>query len=212
MEMPIEARLALDRLIEGNRRFLAGHEWDAAEPARARLARVGRDQRPFAAILGCADARVPVEIVFAQELGELFVVRVAGNVASPATLGSLEFAAVNLGTPLVVVLGHTRCGALAATVDALLGRGHATGQLAAVVEWVRPAVEPLLDAESRHRPEVLAARGVEANVRRTVEEVRRSSGLLAQEIRASRVAVVGAVFDLDTGEVRVLDVPGAGSR
>jgi carbonic anhydrase len=204
VELPLSARVALARLVEGNRRFLAGHEWEAAEPARSRLARVARGPRPFAAILGCADARVPVEIVFAQELGELFVVRVAGNVASPATLGSLEFAVQSLGTPLVVVLGHTRCGAVEATVDALLGRGQATGQLAAVVGWVRPAVEPLLDAETHRHPETLAARGVEANVRRTVEEVHRSSALIAGEIRAQRVAVVGAVFDLDTGEVGFL--------
>lgn len=199
--MPVAARVALERLVEGNRRFLAGHEWDTAAPARLKLARVAFAQHPFAAILGCADARVPVEIVFGQELGNLFVVRVAGNVASPATVGSLEFA-VGLGTPLVVVLGHTRCGALEATVDALLGRGRATGQLAAVVQWVRPAVEPLLDPESRRHPEILVARGVEANVRRAVEEIRRSSDLIASEIRASRVAVVGAIFDLDTGEVQ----------
>ena len=202
--LPVAARVALDRLVEGNHRFLAGHEWDATGAARGRLARVAFDQHPFAAILGCADARVPVEIVFAQELGNLFVVRVAGNVASPATVGSLEFAVGNLGTPLVVVLGHTRCGALEATVDALLGRGHAAGQLAAVVQWVKPAVEPLLDPESRRHPEALVARGVEANVRRAVEEIRRSSDLIAKEIRASRVAVVGAVFDLDTGEVQFL--------
>jgi carbonic anhydrase len=205
VDLPLPARAALERLVEGNRRFLAGHEWDSAAPARAKLARVARDQRPFAAILGCADARVPVEIVFAQELGDLFVVRVAGNVASPATLGSLEFAVGVLGTPLVVVLGHTRCGAVEATVEALLGRGRATGQLAAVVGWVRPAVEPLLDEEGRRHPDVLAARGVEANVRRTVDEVRRSSELITREIRASRVAVVGAVFDLDTGEVGFLN-------
>jgi carbonic anhydrase len=205
VHLPLPARVALERLVEGNRRFLAGHEWAAAEPARGKLARVAHRQRPFAAILGCADARVPVEIVFAQELGDLFVVRVAGNVASPATVGSLEFAVLNLGTPLLVVLGHTRCGALEATVDALLGRGHATGQLAAVVQWVRPAVEPLLDPESRRQPGALVARGVEANVRRTVEEVRRTSDVIAGEIRAQRVAVVGAVFDLDTGEVGFLD-------
>ncbi len=204
LSLPVAARVALERLVEGNRRFLAGHEWDTAAPARAKLARVAFDQHPFAAILGCADARVPVEIVFAQELGNLFVVRVAGNVAAPATVGSLEFAVGNLGTPLVVVLGHTRCGALEATVDALLGRGHATGQIAAVVQWVRPAIEPLLDPESRRHPETLVARGVEANVRRAVEEVRGSSDLIAREIRASRVAVLGAVFDLDTGEVQFL--------
>lgn len=204
MDLPLPSRAALERLVEGNRRFLASHQWDTAAPARARLARVARDQRPFAAILGCADSRVPVEIVFAQELGDVFVVRVAGNVASPATLGSLEFAVGNLGTPLVVVLGHTRCGAVEATVDALLGRGRATGQIAAVVGRVSPAIEPLLDPETRRHADRLASRGVEANVPRTVEEVRGSSELVRREIRASRVAVLGAVFDLDTGEVQWL--------
>lgn len=199
------ARSALERLSEGNRRFLAGHEWDSAAPARAKLARVAHDQRPFAAILGCADARVPVEIVFAQELGNLFVVRVAGNVASPATLGSLEFAVAALGTPLIVVLGHTRCGAVDATIQALIGRAHASGQLAAVIEWVRPAVEPLLDEHMRRQPHLLASQAVDANVLRAVGDVRRSSELIAREIRASRVAVVGAVFDLDTGEVTFLE-------
>jgi len=202
--LPVAARVALERLVEGNRRFLAGAEWDRSEPARAKLARVAFDQRPFAAVLGCADARVPVEIVFGQALGELFVVRVAGNVASPATLGSLEFAVGSLGTPLLLVLGHTRCGALEATVDALLGGHRATGLLGAVVEWVRPAIEPLLDPESRRHRERLVALGVEANVRLTVKEIVRSSDLIAKEVRARRVSVVGAVFDLDTGAVEFL--------
>jgi carbonic anhydrase len=205
VNLPLPARSAFERLVEGNRRFLAGHEWDTAAPAREKLARVAHNQRPFAAILGCADARVPVEIVFAQELGDLFVVRVAGNVASPATIGSLEFAVGVLGTPLVVVLGHTRCGAVDATVKALLGRSHATGQLAAVVEWVRPAVEPLLGPDTAGHPDLLAARGVEANVWRTVQELRSSSELILREARAFRVAVLGALFDLDTGEVRWFD-------
>jgi len=203
--LPIASGLALERLVEGNRRFLAGTEWERAEPARAKLQRVAQNQRPFAAVLGCSDARVPVEIVFGQELGELFVVRVAGNVASPATLGSLEFAVRSLGTPLIVVLGHTRCGALDATVHALLDRAETKGPLGAVVDWVRPAVEPLLDAESARNRAALWARGVEANVRRTVEEVRAGSEVIATEIRASRLAVVGAVFDLDSGEVSLLD-------
>jgi carbonic anhydrase len=148
-----------------------------------------------------------VEIVFGQELGDLFVVRVAGNSVSPATLGSLEFA-VSLGTPLVVVLGHTRCGAVEATVQALLGAGPATGALGAVVQWLRPAVEPLFDAASRRDPARLIARGVEANVRRSVAEIPRASELIAREVRASRVAVVGGVFDLDSGEVQFLDCVG----
>jgi len=202
--LPVAAKLALDRLVEGNRRFLAGAEWDRAEPARAKLARVAHDQRPFACILGCSDSRVPVEIVFGQELGEIFVVRVAGNVASPATIGSIEFAVGRLGTPLILVLGHTRCGALEATVDALLGGHAAPGALGSVVDWVRPAIEPLLDAASRRNRQDLVAKGVEANVLRTVDEVCRTSDLIQAEIRASRVAVAGAVFDLDTGAVRFL--------
>jgi len=203
--LPIAAGIALDRLVEGNRRFLAGTEWERAEPARTKLMRVAQGQRPFATVLGCSDSRVPVEIVFGQELGELFVVRVAGNVASPATLGSLEFAVRNLGTPLIVVLGHTRCGVLEATVQALLDRTETSGPLGTVVEWVRPAVEPLLGPGAERDRAALVGRGVEANVRRTVEEIRTGSGIIAGEIRASRVAVVGAVFDLDSGEVGLLD-------
>jgi len=203
LSLPVAARVALDRLAEGNRRFLAGQEWNTAMSARTRLAGVASAQRPFAAILGCSDARVPVEIVFGQELGDLFVVRVAGNVVSPATLGSLEFA-VSLGTPLLVVLGHTRCGAIGATADALLGRGRATGSLAAVVQWLTPALVPLLDAKTAKDPALLVARGVESNVRRSVEAIPLASELIAGEIRSGRVAVVGGVFDLDSGEVQFL--------
>lgn len=202
--LPVAARVALDRLVEGNRRFLAGQAWNTVASARTRLAGAASAQRPFAAILGCSDSRVPVEIVFGQELGDLFVVRVAGNVVSPATLGSLEFA-VDLGTPLVVVLGHTRCGAIGATADALLGRGRATGSLAAVVQWLSSGLAPLLDAKTLEDPALLVARGVEANVRRAVEEIPRASPLIGGEIRAGRVALVGGVFDLDTGEVQFLD-------
>ena len=202
--LPVAARVALDRLVEGNRRFLAGQAWSTATSARARLAGAASAQHPFAAILGCSDSRVPVEIVFGQELGDLFVVRVAGNVVSPATLGSLEFA-VSLGTPLLVVLGHTRCGAIGATVDALLGRGRCTGSLAAVVQWLSSALVPLIDAETLQDPALLVARGVEANVRRAVEEIPRASELIGGEIRAGRVAVVDGVFDLDSGEMQFLD-------
>lgn len=162
------------------------------------------EQHPFAVILSCSDSRVPAEIVFDQGLGDLFVVRVAGNVVAPSLIGSVEFAAYTFGTPLVMVLGHTRCGAVAAAVDALRGESSAPStNIGDIVERIRPAVQEVL------RPGVardeLLAQAVRANVRASVRQLRTASCMLEQLMKADRLTVLGAEYALETGEVRLLD-------
>jgi carbonic anhydrase len=197
----IAAAEALARLREGNRRFVAGAppQVPALDPAR-RL-ELARSQAPFAVILGCSDSRVPAELVFGQGFGDLFVIRVAGNVVAPSQIGSVEFAAARFRTRLVVVLGHTGCGAVTATVEEL--RAPAPDRspgLREIVERVRPAVEPLLASAGRDDGSLLA-RAVRANVRLAVDELRRGSELLRSLAQRGTLAIVGAEYDLQTGVV-----------
>lgn len=196
----IGAEEALARLREGNRRFVAegGLKADLG-PARRRSLVEG--QAPFAVILGCSDSRVPAEIVFDQGFGDLFVIRVAGNVVAPSLTGSVEYAAEVLGTRLVVVVGHTRCGAVTATVDDLQrSEGLPSPNLRAIVERIRPAVAPLLGAHRDDR-QALIREAVRANVRRSVEALRSESDILRRLEREDGLVIVGAEYALETGEV-----------
>jgi carbonic anhydrase len=169
-------------------------------------------QEPFAVILGCSDSRVPVEIVFDQDLGDLFVIRVAGNIVASSQIGSVEFAAERFGTRLVVVLGHSQCGAVLATVEEL--RRPAKSQspnLGSIVYRIRPAVEELLATELRHDPEALMRQAVRANVRASVNHLRHGSEVLEGLIRRDGLLVVGAQYSLDTGAVEFFEgVPEGG--
>src|SRR4051794_26617867 len=151
----INAREALERLREGNRRFVAGRGEDVlTTPSRRRELADG--QEPFAIVLGCSDSRVPAEIVFDQGLGDLFVIRVAGNIVAPSGIGSVEFAAERFGTRLVVVLGHTRCGAIQATLEDLQGNGeNRSRHLASIVDRIRPSVEGLLETPLKNDHDAL---------------------------------------------------------
>jgi len=193
---------ALERLREGNRRFAAGDSGLESRSARTHRGDLASGQEPFAAILGCSDSRVPVEIVFDQGLGELFVIRVAGNVVAPSQIGSVEFAAERFGTRLVVVLGHSRCGAIQATLEQLQRPSeNQSRNLHSIVDRIRPSVEGLLATELRRDPETLVRQAVRANIRASVSHLRHGSQLIEQLVRSSGLLVVGAEYSLETGVV-----------
>lgn len=199
----MSARESLERLRQGNRRFARGVRDRGTLPDPARRSELVAGQEPFAVVLGCSDSRVPPEIVFDQGPGDLFVIRVAGHVVSPPQVESVEYAAHVLGTRLVVVLGHSGCGAVGATLDALEhpgGRGAL--ELGSIVESIRPSVEPLLEeARPGYDRDALARDAVRANVRASAERLRRDSPLLDGLARRGRLQVVGAECSLESGVV-----------
>ncbi len=202
----ISAAEALERLIAGNQRFVADLRAGRNETASARPYRLVAEQRPFAIVIGCSDARVPAEIVFDQGLGELFVIRVAGNIIAPSQIGSVEFAAERFGTPLVVVLGHTRCGAVEATLEELERPSDSRSpNLRAIVERIRPAVESLFETELRGDAARLMRQAVRANIRASANQLRHGSQILERLIDEGRLEVVGAEYSLETGEVEFLE-------
>lgn len=193
---------ALERLREGNRRFVAGAPRLDLHPNQARRSELMAGQEPFAVVLGCSDSRVPVELIFDQGLGDLFVIRVAGNIVASSQIGSIEFAAERFGTRLVVVLGHTRCGAVQATLEELQRPSEKQSpNLRAIVSRIRPAVEELLATELRHDQQALAQHAVRANVRVSANALRQGSELLERLIQKDRLCVVGAEYSLETGVV-----------
>ncbi len=197
---------ALAELRTGNARFVANVR-TADVVGEVRRAELRDSQQPFAIILGCSDSRVPAEIVFDQGLGDLFVIRVAGNIVAPSQLGSVEFAIERFGTPLVVVLGHSRCGAITATVDVVRGGPAAASRnIMAIVDRIRPAIEPLTTGRRRKLDDLVAA-GVRANVRASVNQLRHGSANLETLEAAGRLLIVGAEYDLDTGAVDFFDMP-----
>jgi carbonic anhydrase len=202
----ISAKEALERLRAGNRRFVTGASHGDAQANTARRRELATSQAPFAIILGCSDSRVPAEIVFDQGLGDLFVIRVAGNIVAPSQIGSVEFAAERFGTRLVVVLGHSNCGAILATLEELGRRSEEQSRhLRSIVDRVRPSVESLLVTGLRHDPAALVREAVRANIRMSVNQLRHSSALLEQLIQHDGLRVVGAEYSLETGEVEFLD-------
>lgn len=193
---------ALARLLEGNRRFRAGTPAQQQRAWDPRLATAG--QRPFAIILACSDSRIPVEIVFDVGFGDLFVVRVAGNIVAPSLVGSIEFAASQFGSRLVMVMGHTGCGAVGATVEALeTGQGHGSDNIRAITDRIAPHIEGLVGRATDHA--TLFQQAVRANVRASVDHLRHGSPLLEELVLAGRVAIVGAEYELETGTVQVFD-------
>ena len=203
---------ALERLREGNRRFVSDVRGSAALVTQTRRSELAEGQEPFAIILGCSDSRVPAEIVFDQGLGDLFVIRVAGNIVASSQIGSVEFAAERFGTPLVVVLGHSRCGAVLATLEELMRpREKQSRNLRSIVDRIRPSVEGLLATELSHDSEALVRQAVRANIRASANQVRHGSEVLEELIQKGRVLVVGAEYSLETGVVDFFDgVPEAG--
>jgi carbonic anhydrase len=191
---------AFARLVAGNERFVRG---EARFPTVQKeiLAELAKGQRPYATVLGCSDSRVPPELIFDAGFGELFIVRVAGNVISPEVLGSLQYAALYLRTPLLVVLGHEGCGAVAAALAGIRGADQHPARIAALLENITPGLRDLpadLDAIAALRA------GVDANVRWSMRQLLEIPEVKARKI-ASRVLLVGAVYELETGRVRILD-------
>jgi carbonic anhydrase len=188
---PVTPMEAFDRLIQGNRRFVAGLSqapyWDLA-----RVKALASRQSPFAAFLGCADSRVPIEIIFDQGFGDLFVTRIAGNIAAKENIGSLEFGAQILGAKIIFVLGHTSCGAVQAT----MAGNEVPGQISGLFEYIRPAVK---EANGDIQ------RAVRENVRNQAVLIAESSPVIAKLLKRGELIVAGGVYDLETGMVESID-------
>jgi len=198
----ISGHEALRRLREGNERFASEAQTGEMFLKRMRSAKTDIVQEPVAIILGCSDARVPIEMVFDQELGDLFVIRVAGNVVSPSQLGSAEFAAEKFGTRLIVVLGHSHCGAVTGTLEVLnRPRDPASPNTRYIADLIEPAVAGLLDPKLGYDRETLIGEGVRANVRQSVRQLREGSAILKRLVESDGLLVVGAEYSLETGRV-----------
>jgi len=202
----ISAAEALERLRDGNQRFARDDCGSESITDTAHRMRLVRGQEPFAIILGCSDSRVPAELVFDQGLGDLFVIRVAGNIVASSQVASVEFAAEAFGTRLVVVLGHTRCGAVTATLDGLKQSTDAgTPNLESIVNRIRPSVEALLDSEDDLDSDAVIELAVRANIRASAEHLRHDSPILGKLIEEDGLVVIGAEYHLETGLVDFFD-------
>ena len=206
----LSASEALRRLQEGNRRFAADVQAGFRQSGKSRRSELLEGQAPIAIILGCSDSRVPAEIVFDQGLGDLFVIRVAGNVVQPSQIGSVEFAAEQFGTRLVVVLGHSQCGAVLATLQQLEQPTESRSpNLRSIVDFIRPSVEKLLGTEPHRSPDALLEQAVRANILESANHLRHGSEILENLIKDDGLLIVGAEYSLETGIVDFFDgVPG----
>ena len=203
----ITAREALERLREGNHRFVSDVRSGDALSSRTRRTELMAGQEPFAIILGCSDSRVPAELVFDQGLGDLFVIRVAGNIVASSQVGSVEFAAARFGTRLVVVLGHSQCGAVLATLEELQQPSEKQSRnLRSIVDRIRPSVQALLETELSHDPDALVRNAIRANIRASTDHLRHGSEVLEQLIQTNGLVVLGAEYSLETGAVDFFDV------
>ena len=197
---------ALDHLRDGNRRFASDDLGTNTLTCRTRRNELLAGQEPIAIVLGCSDSRVPAEIIFDQGIGDLFVIRVAGNVVASSQVGSVEFAAERYGTRLVVVLGHSMCGAIMATLEELERPTESRSQnLRAIVDLIRPSVEVLLQTDSLPNPNTLMRNAVRANIRASANQLRYGSSVLERMIQRDGLLVVGAEYSLETGVVSFFD-------
>ena len=195
---------AMARLVDGNRRYTQNVR--SVDSMLSHSRRDLQSQRPFAIILGCSDSRAPAEVVFDQGLGDLFVIRVAGNIVAPSQVGSVEFAAERFGTRLVVVMGHSSCGAIEAALEAVLRKaGPASRNMMSIVDRVRPSIESLVATELANDPVRLRREATRANVRSSVSHLRHSSEVIEGLAAGDGLLVVGAELDLATGVVEFFD-------
>ena len=193
---------ALQKLIEGNKRYIEGTADGAELTITTRRQDITDGQNPFAVILGCSDSRVPAELVFNRGLGDLFVIRVAGNIVAPSQIGSVEFACQHFGTRLVVVLGHSHCGAINATVDALTGEsGSLSPNVASIVDLVTPAVHPIVMSEQYADKDELIHEAMRANVEQSVNGLQMRSSILRDMVNKDQIRIIGAEYSLETGVV-----------
>ena len=202
----ISALQALERLRDGNNHFVSDTRSNSIFTGPARRNQLAAGQEPFAIILGCSDSRVPAEIIFDQGLGDLFVIRVAGNIVASSQVGSVEFAAERFGTRLVVVLGHSNCGAILATLDELQqSTEHQSRNLRSIVDRVRPSVQALMATTLRNDREALVREAVRSNIRASTDHLRYGSEILEYLIEKEGLLVVGAEYSLETGQVDFFD-------
>lgn len=202
----LTAQEALERLKQGNERFAHGETNLTKFLTHQQRSEMVDSQEPFAIILGCSDSRVPAEMVFDQGFGDLFVIRVAGNIVAPSQVGSVEFAADSFGCPLVVVLGHSHCGAIHSTIEALKNpTAPSSANLMSIVNRVRPSVEILMQTELKDDLEKLCMHAVKSNVFASVNQLRHGSSVLENLIAQGKLKVVGAEYSLETGEVSFYD-------
>ncbi|MHC4071171.1 MAG: carbonic anhydrase [Planctomycetota bacterium] len=198
----ISAQQALQQLRDGNRRFVSDDSSHNKLTHRTSRDELVAGQAPFAIVLGCSDSRVPTEIIFDQGLGDLFVIRVAGNIVEPSQLGSVEFAAERFGTRLVVVLGHSQCSAVSTAIEELeRPADNRSPNLAAIVDFIRPSVQGLLQSENRQSPDGLLKQAIRENIRTSVSHLRSRSNILRRLIRKNGLMVVGAEYSIATGIV-----------
>jgi carbonic anhydrase len=193
----ITAEQALQKLMDGNARFVSG---DVEHPNQSaeRRAEVVSGQHPFAIVVGCSDSRIPPEIIFDQGIGDIFVIRTAGQVLDDAALGSIEYGAEHLGVPLVVVLGHDSCGAVKATVEG----GEAPGHIANLVEAIQPAVD---EARNEASEDELLNASIDINIKNIVDQLETSEPILSELVEEGELTIVGARYHLDSGEVEILE-------
>ena len=198
----ISATDALERLRDGNRRFISNEISEEVLAIREHRAGAAAPQNPFAIILACSDSRVPTELIFDQGIGDLFVIRVAGNIVAPSQIGSIEYAAKQFGTRLVVVLGHSNCGAIIATLRELaLKESHRSPNLRAIVDRIRPALDPVLEEYYDVEDEAVVASCVRANVQASVDGLQHGSLILEQLIEAKELNIIGAEYSIETGYI-----------
>jgi len=198
----ISANEALKKLQDGNQRFVSGVRCIDTLVKQMQRSDLVEKQSPFAIILGCSDARVPAEIIFDQGLGDLFVIRVAGNIVAPSQIGSVEFAAQQFGSPLVVVLGHSKCGAVMATLSDLENPSQEQStNVLSIVSRIRPTIEPLFETELRNNPEQLLESAIRANILASTNQLRHGSAMLEQLIQQDELTIVGAEYSLESGKV-----------
>ncbi|TCS40119.1 carbonic anhydrase [Reinekea marinisedimentorum] len=201
----LNAQEALQRLKEGNERFVTQMTQQELASEKRRL-NLLEGQSPFAIILGCSDSRVPAEIIFDQGLGDLFVIRVAGNIVAPSQVGSIEFAVETFGTPLVVVLGHNSCGAIKATLNAIKNpEQEPSHNLMSIVSRIRPSLETLVETDLQHNEKDLMKFAVRANIRTSVSQIRYSSPYLETQIQSGKLMVVGAQYSLEEGKIHFFE-------
>jgi len=202
----ISAEDALERLREGNRRFVSDEVSDETLASREHRAGAAAPQNPFAIILACSDSRVPTELIFDRGIGDLFVIRVAGNIVAPSQIGSIEFAAKQFNTRLVVVLGHSNCGAIIATLQELaLKDSHRSPNLRAIVDRVRPALEPVLEDDCDVDDEAVISTCVRANIRASVVKLQNGSLILERLIESDDLKIVGAEYSIETGNIEFFE-------
>ena len=201
----ITASEALQRLQEGNQRFVSGLRSIDTLIKQMQRADFVQEQAPFAIILGCSDSRVPAEIVFDQGLGDLFVIRVAGNIVAPSQIGSVEFAAQHSGTPLVVVMGHSRCGAVMATLEEIeRPSDENSSNVLSITSRIRPSVDILFETDLRNDPEQLLKAAIRSNILASTNNLRHGSQMLEQLVLDGSLTIVGAEYSLETGVVEFI--------